>query len=605
MGGIFCATARDDVVPSVMQGLRSLERPGCDSFGLGMLVERQIQRRRAAGPLSSLEVLLADAPISATTVIGHTRWATHGERCRRNAHPHASSSVAVVHSGVVENHSELRAELGREGVQFRSETDSEVIVWLLNRELAGGAQPMAALRAVLPRLQGSYALAVICAHHGDCVYAARRGVPLSAGRSAAASWLSTDEAALGSFARETVPLEDGQIAELSPGRVRLFDSQLDQRAPRWHRGASPAVRRHSEQMISSIGPGEILVQPAIVERVLSELRHDVASGKPERWCGPLWRAKRVLAVGSGASYHAAHVGRAWLERIAGIPVELELSSELEMRNPILEDGTMALLVSHSEEDEGALAALAHLKKRNVPTVVLTNVAENLMTRDADAVLDCGLGQKIGNSCTQAFVAQLGTLAASSIAIRRIRDGAGPSDPLPASILDVPDAMNAALDLEDEYASLGRRLADAGRGVYLGRGANYPLASVGALQLEALSQLPAEGLAGGELEHSSPALTESRVPVILVAPSDGTLPKTLSDARDVIARGGEPMLLGDTGSALAAMEYELPCLSLGPIEPTWAPMVLAIALQLVAYHAARVRDWQLERPSDSRIAANAR
>lgn len=242
MGGIFCATARDDVVFSVMKGLRSLERQGCDSVGLGMLVGRQIQRRRAAGSISSLEVLLADAPVFATTVIGHTRWATHGESCRRNAHPHASARVAVVHSGIVENHRELRAELEWEGVQFRSETDSEVIVWLLDRELAGGAQPMVAMRNVLPRLRGPYAIAVISAQRGDCVYAACCGIALSAARSLDASWLSTDAGALSGFAQELVPLEDRQIAELTPGRVRIFDSRLEQRAPRWQRCPSASVR---------------------------------------------------------------------------------------------------------------------------------------------------------------------------------------------------------------------------------------------------------------------------------------------------------------------------------------------------------------------------
>ena len=603
MGGIFCATAREDIVPSVVTGLGSLVRFGRDSIGLGMLVERQIQRRRATGSVPSLESLLADAPAVATTVIGHTRWATHGERCRRNAHPHASSRVAVVHSGIIENHGELRAQLVRQGVQFRSETDTEVIVWLLNRELADGAHPMAALRTVLPRLQGSYALAMICAGYGESIYAARRGIALIAGRSSDASWLSTDAAALAAFAQETVALEDGQLAELTPGRVRLFDSQLQQRAPRWHRPAAPSVRQKSEQMISIPAHGDILMQPAMIERILHALRQDTASGHADRWCGPLWRAKRILAVGGGSSYHAAHVGRTWLEQIAGIPVELELSSELETRKPVLEDGTMALLVCESEEDPDALSSLAHLKSRRVPTVVLTNVGANRMVQDAEAVLDLGLGQQLGALGTQAFVAELGALAAASIAIRHIRDGGVPNGPLHASIHGLPDAMNAALDREDEYAALGRRLAAAGRAVYLGRGTNHPLALVGALQLELLSDLTAEGLAGGELHHSAPTLIESGVPAILVAPSDETLPKTLSDAREVIARGGEATLLGDAGSARIAMEHGLSCVGIGPVAPSWAPIVFAIGLQLIAYHAGRARARQPTLTADPVLTAS--
>jgi glucosamine--fructose-6-phosphate aminotransferase (isomerizing) len=460
------------------------------------------------------------------------------------------------------------------------------------------------LRSVLPRLHGSYALAMICAGYGDCMYAARRGIALNAGRSSEAAWLSTDSAALAAFARETVPLEDGQVAELTPGRVRLFDSQLQQRAPRWHRVAAPSARQKSEQRISTPAHAEILMQPAMIQRVLHELQRDTASGQADRWCGPLWRAKRILAVGAGSSYHAAHVGRTWLEQIGGIPVELELSSELETRELMLEDGTMALLVSDSEEDADALSALALLKNQRVPTVVLTNVGANVMARDADAVLDIGLGRHMGALGTQAFVAQLGALAAASIAIRHIRDGGVLNDALHASIVDLPDAMNAALDLEDEYAALGRRLAGAGRAVYLGRGTNHPLALVGALQLGLLSELAAEGLAGGELQHSAPTLIESGVPAILVAPNDEVLPKTISDAREVIARGGEPVLLGDAASATLAMEHGLPCIGTGPVAPRWTPIVFSIGLQLIAYHAGRARQQQMELPAKPGVTASA-
>jgi glucosamine--fructose-6-phosphate aminotransferase (isomerizing) len=562
-----------------------------------MLVQRQIRRRRAAGPLSALEALLVDEPVFSTTVIGQTCWATHGERCRRNARPHASARVAIVHAGVVENHAELRAEIEEDGVQFRSETDSEIIVWLLNRELADGANPMAAMQTVLPRLEGSYALALICARRGGRVYAAQKGIAFSAARSANASWLSTDETALRSFAEEMVPLQDGQIAELTPGRVRILDSQLEQRPPRWQRSVSTSVRRRSEQGMSSAAYAEILGQPAMVGRVLRQFEQDIASNDLERWCGPLWRAKRLLAVGSGMSHHAAHVGRTWLERIGGIPVEVELSSELEVRKPVLEPGTMALLVSHGGEDNGALAALAHLKERGVPTVVLTNAVPSRVAREADAVLDGGLGQDIGTAYTRGFVAQLGTLAAASIAMHRLRNAVVPTEQLPASLLSVPGAMRAALDVEAECAFLGQSLAFAGRAVYLGRGVNHPLARMGALQLEISSGLPATGLAGGELDHSAVALGEARVPVVLVAPQDETFDRTLSDAKEVMARGGKPMLLGDARSASVAIEHDIPSVALGPPEPVWAPLVLATALQLVAYHAGVARHRQQSRPSN--------
>jgi glucosamine--fructose-6-phosphate aminotransferase (isomerizing) len=453
------------------------------------------------------------------------------------------------------------------------------------------------MRTVLPRLQGSYALALICARRVGRVYAARSGIALSAARSTDASWLSTDETALRSFAEEMVPLEDGQIAELTPGRVRIVDSELEQRPPRWRRRGSTSVRRRSEQGMSSAAYAEILAQPAIVGRVLRQLEHDVLSDELERWCGPLWRAKRLLAVGSGTSHHAAHVGRTWLERIGGIPVEVELSSELDMRKPVLEPGTMALVLSHTGEEEDALAALAYLKKRGVPTVVLSNAIAGRVAREADAVVDGGLGRGIGTAYTRGFVAQLATLAAASIAMHRLRNAVEPAVQLPASLLSVPDAMRAALDVEAECVFLGQSLAFAGRAVYLGRGANHPLALMGALQLEISSGLPVRGLAGGELDQGAVALGEAGVPVVLIAPQDESFDRTLSDAQRVVERGGKPVLLGDARSASVAMEHGMSSVALGSPEPVWAPLVLATALQLVAYHTGVARHRQSWRPAN--------
>lgn len=596
MGGIFCATGHDDEIPRVMEGLANLKHGGYDSAGLGVLTDRQIQRRRAKGPLSFLAALLADEPIIATTVIGHIRWATHGEPSRQNAHPHASSRVAVVHSGIIENHAELRAELERDGAQFRSDTDSEVIVWLLDRELGNRADPMVALQNVLPRLRGSYALGVICPQHDDRVYAAQRGSPLALARAAGASWLASDAAALGRFADESVPLGDGQIAELSPGQVRIFDARLERLAPRWNRIATPANTQDSGEH-EIFTRKEIVEQPAIVERTLRELQSDMNSGELEGWCGPLWRAGRILAIGCGTSYHAAYVARAWLEQIAGIPVELELGSELSTRKPILTQGTMALLVSQSGETADTLGALRYLKKRDVPTVALVNVASSAMAREADTVLDCRAGQEVGIALGKAFVTQLCALSAASLAIRRLKHGGSQGDGMPASIFDVPQAMKGALELEDQCAAVGRRIAEADRAIYLGRGVSHPLALEGALELKALSNVHAEGLPAGELKHGHLWLIERGTPAVVVAPHDATFDKTLANVREVIARGGEPILVGDSHTAVIAKRDELQCIAAGGVDPVWSPLVFAVPLQLIAYHAARARNRNLNRPQN--------
>ena len=584
MGGIFGATALDDVVSSVMRGLADLDRPGYDSVGLGVLVDRQIRRRRVSGPLASLEELLATEPAQAGTVIGHARWATHGEPSRHNAHPHASSRVAVVHNGIIDNCRELRDSLQRDGVQFRSETDTEVIVWMLDQELAAGAHPLLALRNVLPRLQGSFAIGVLCAQHEQQLFGARRGRPLYAALAGGTAWLSSDAAALARVAPESVHFEDGQIAALTPGKVRLFDMELRPLTTKWVQSPTEApTGKSGEHTIFS--RHELATQAALLETTLHELGRDMKSGKLERWCGPLWRADRILAVGSGSAFYAAYAARAWLEQIAGVPVELELASELRTRRPILAKGTTALVVSGSDDTDEPLAALRYLRTRDVPTVALVDEPDGAVGREADAIIDCAGEGEAGMGITRGFSDPLRLLAAASLAIRRLRQGGTEAHGMSAAILALPEAIRSALGLEDQCARLGRRLVDAGHAVYLGSGASYPLALEAALKLTALSPVRAEGFAAGELSHGLDAIIQRGTPVVVVAPHDATFERTLAQVREVIARGGEPVLVGDAHTAARAKADELPCIAAGQVDPVWSPLVLSVPLQLITYHAA--------------------
>jgi len=596
MCGIFGASAVDNVIPQLMQGLGDLEYRGYDSAGLGALENGRIVRRRSQGPVASLAELLEAEPLSAGTAIGHTRWATHGAPRRHNAHPHATARVAVVHNGIIENHAELRAELEQAGAQFRSDTDSEVVAWLLDRELATGTQPLHALQRVLPRLHGSYALALVCAGYDKRVFATRRGSPLAVARAGRAAWLASDAEALSRVAHEAVLLEDGHIAELRPGEVRLFDERLQEIEPSWRRiETSGGVLDRGQH--ATFTHKEIYEQPAILEQALAELTADLAAGRAARWCGPLWRAKRIVAVACGTSYYAAQTSRTWLEQVAQIPVDLELGSEFQTRQPILAEGTVALLVSQSGETADTLAALRYLRERNVPTVALVNVHASTMAMEADAVLSCRAGREVGVASTKAFTAQLFALAAASIAIRTLRGNGTNAElgDLLGSLSKVPEAVRGALELEESCAAVGRKLANAHQVIYLGRGASYPLALEGALKLKELSYVHAEGFAAGELKHGPLALVERGTPVIVVAPSDATFNKTLSNVREVLARGGEPVLVGDPHTASIAKRDGLPCIATPPIEPLWAPLVMAVPLQMLAYHAACAGDRNVDRP----------
>ena len=596
MCGIFGAAGHGNVIPQLMRGLADLEYRGYDSAGLGALMDGRIVRRRVEGALTRLAALLAAEPLEARTAIGHTRWATHGAPLRHNAHPHATARVAVVHNGIIENHAALRAELTLGGAVFRSETDSEVAAWLVDRQLERGVTPLEAVRAATARLTGSYALVFVFAGHGNMLIATRRGSPLAIAQSERGSFVASDPDALARVAQEAVLLRDGDLAELRPQRVRVFDANLEERVTSALR-LSCAGAELDRGAHSTYTHKEIHEQPGILERALGELRADLAEGRAERWCGSLWRASRVTAVACGTSYYAAFVARSWFEHIAGLPMELELGSELHARAPLSSPGTHALLVSQSGETADTLGALRTLKARGIPTVALVNVATSSMAREADAMLACRAGREVGVASTKAFTAQLFSLAAAAVAVRHARGLGTPEelDHLLSSLSNVPEAVRGALELEHTCVELGRTLAKASQVLYLGRGAGHPLALEGALKLKELSYVHAEGFAAGELKHGPLALVDAGTPVIVLAPSDTHIDKTFSNVREVLARGAEPVLIGDPSAAARAQSEGIRSIAVPAVDPVWAPIVMAIPLQLMAYHAACAAGRDVDRP----------
>ncbi|MEM7434231.1 MAG: SIS domain-containing protein [Myxococcota bacterium] len=591
MAGIFCATAQEDVVPRAMRGLALVEHLGCDSAGLGVLVDRRIQRRRVEGALAALRQLLSDEPLAASTVIGHTRKATLGRPSRRNAHPHASARVAVVHSGIIENHRELRAELEREGAQFRSETDSEAVVWLIERQLTQRVHPMRALQRVLPRLEGTYALAAIFAQHEDRVYAARRGVPLYAGRADGSAWLASTEEAIANFAEETVAIEDGQIAELLPGQVRIYDGELKPHAPRWPRQIGPRPTSGT-QLLASVTDEHILAQPRVVGELLARLREDLGNGRAETWCGPLSRADRVLAVGGGPSYPLACIARSWFEDLAGIPVETELVSEVEARRAHRGGRTVALVIPHAVNDEESYEAIRHLKRHGIPTVALASASSEL-GREADRVLHAPL-PSIVPSAESPLAVQLASLAAAAVAARSVRSGRIDEDGPGRSIFSVPQAMETALALGDSCVSAGRDIANFGHAMYLGRGLSHPVACLGAHQLRLHAHVAADGFAGGELRYRLPEGSGRPTPAVVLAPSDGMRDKTLRDARTLIQRGSKAVVVSDSESPDESAAGGVEWFKVDRVDPVWSPLSFSVPLQLLAFHVARARKWIAER-----------
>jgi glucosamine--fructose-6-phosphate aminotransferase (isomerizing) len=348
----------------------------------------------------------------------------------------------------------------------------------------------------------------------------------------------------------------------------------------------------SSSSVADLARNDVANQPAQVDRVLRMLARDLGSGDLERWCGPLWRADRILAIGCGDSYHAAHVAQTWFEQIAGIPLEIELSWELAVRRAIFAPGTVPLVLSSSETDADSLAALRYLKRRNVPAVALVHGSSSSVAQEADVVLDC-TQPDLGTGRTVAFLHQLCALAAATIAARHIRDGLGVRDGLPPAIANVPRAMEAALALEEPCAELGRRIADAGRAVFVGRGAGCPLAALGAGRLEAATRLRAGVFNGGDLKYRSRWGIQTGTPSVVLALDSGNVREAVSDARHVIAGGGKPWLIGATSAPITVPHEELRSIFVDGIDPLWAPFALSIPLQLVACHAARAIESSLQ------------
>ena len=587
MGGLFAATGQGDVVPTVMNGLAYLAHPECDTSGLGVLAEHRIERRRVGGPLNSLADLLVEAPISATTVIGHTEHTAHRSPSRRNAQPHASSRVAVAQVGTIENHAALRLELEAEGVHFRSDVEGEVIVWLLDRQLAKGTLPITALHRVLQRLRGSFGIAFICPRFNDRVYAAHRGSSLAVGKSRPTAMIASSTPALRQCSEEWMTLGDGQLAELRPGRARVFNAALEPCVPSWN-PRPPAVPSGLEPMTTMTGSTfeEIARQPDLVAGLLDSLAQDLESGDAERWCGPLSGADRILAIGSGDSYRAAEIGRVWLEQIANIPVELERSSELATRSAVFREGLVPLVVCGSESAEEDQSAFRHLRRRSLKSVAVVHGS----TRDIAAQADFVLGQAnlFGASSRASFLAQLCVLAAAAIAAGRLRNTASADERSLRSLFSVPHAMRAALGAEESCAKLGSRLAKVGGGLLVGREMSRPLAEIGARRLSALAGLTALGLAGGELEYLPLQRLDKGTPVMILVPDGGSAEQALTDAQRLASLGGEPWLIGDAATTELAMRRQFRCIAVEPSDPRWAVFTLLGPIELIAAYAASGR-----------------
>ncbi len=589
---------RGPVVGQLVASLKRLEYRGYDSAGLATLEGLRIERRRAEGKLRNLEERLRYYPPSGRTGIGHTRWATHGKPTESNAHPHATENVAVVHNGIIENFSELRAELERNGAHFDSETDTEVVAHLVESYLKNGYSPQDAVQASLPRLRGAFALAFLFKAHDDLLIGARKGSPLAIGHGDGEVYLGSDAIALAPLTDKITYLEDGDWAVLTRTMCVIYsaDGSVVQRETSKSGVSSLLVDKANYRHFMA---KEIHEQPTVAGTTLAHYL-DMAA---KRVALPLTlpfdfkSIQRISIAACGTASYAGHIAKYWFERLARLPVEIDVASEFRYREAPLRRGDLAIVISQSGETADTLAALRYAKGQGVHTISVVNVPTSTIARESESVLPTLAGPEIGVASTKAFICQLIVLAALAVSAGKERGKLSEIDEakLVRELIEVPRLIAAALLIEPQIEKLARYIADSRDVLYLGRGTSAPLALEGALKLKEISYIHSEGYAAGELKHGPIALIDEAVPVVVIAPYDEVFEKTVSNMQEVAARGGKIILITDAKGALEATVDTLMTIVLPEMVASFTPMVYAIPVQLLAYHTALVRGADVDQP----------
>ncbi|PKO37298.1 MAG: glutamine--fructose-6-phosphate transaminase (isomerizing) [Betaproteobacteria bacterium HGW-Betaproteobacteria-6] len=597
MCGIVAAAANKNVVPVLVEGLKKLEYRGYDSAGLAVIAGNGIERVRSVGRVAELEA--ASSSTSATTGIAHTRWATHGVPCERNAHPHVSGSIAVVHNGIIENYETLRSELSAQGYVFTSDTDTESIAHLVQATLKTEPDLFKAVQITCKRLVGAYAIAVIDHTQPGKVIVAREGSPLLLGVSETGNYAASDASALLQVTRNMVYLENGDIAELTASNVRItrLDGTPVQRPVHVSQLSAAAVELGNYQhymqkeifeqpealanTLEIVG-GSKTIQPGIFGAEAGNLLADVDS---------------ILILACGTSSHSGFTARYWLERIAGVPCNVEIASEYRYRTSVPNPRQLIVAISQSGETADTLAALRHAKSLGqTKTLAICNVPESAIVRECALRFITRAGPEIGVASTKAFTTQLAALFLLTLVAAKVKGRL--SEEQEATYIHqlrhLPVAVNKVLELEDEIKAWAQRFADKHHALFLGRGRHYPIAMEGALKLKEISYIHAEAYPAGELKHGPLALVDANMPVISVAPNDLLLDKLKSNLKEVQARGGELYVFADADSEIPESDG-VHILRLPEHYGELSPILHVIPLQLLSYHVSLVKGTDVDKP----------
>jgi glucosamine--fructose-6-phosphate aminotransferase (isomerizing) len=600
MCGIVGAVAERNVVPILMEGLRRLEYRGYDSAGIAVMNDESVTRLRRLGKVQELQNALDADPLKGYTGISHTRWATHGAPSETNAHPHMSNNdIAVVHNGIIENYEELRDDLRKNGYEFESETDTEVVAHRIRHHLESTGDLAGAVKATVAELKGAYALAVMCASDPHKLVLARAGCPVVVGLGIDENFVASDVAALLPVTRNFMFLDEGDVAVVERKRVTIYDrngEQVERPVKESELTADAAERGNFRHFMQK----EIHEQGRAVGRTLEDR---IANGRVlDAAFGPaaneiLDRTRVVHIVACGTSYHAGLVARYWIEQLCRLPCSVEIASEYRYRSPVVPENALFVTISQSGETADTLAALRAAKDMNyLSTLTICNVPESSMVRESELVMMTRAGPEIGVASTKAFTTQLAALALLTIALAR-RNGLEDKQEriLVAQLAELPGLIDQVLTLDSAIETLAEHFVDKHHALFLGRGVQNAVAMEGALKLKEISYIHAEAYAAGELKHGPLALVDEDMPVVTVAPDDELLEKLKSNLQEVRARGGELFVFADPrvqfGDRVGIHTMRMPAL----IEDFQAPILYTIPLQLLAYHVAVLKGTDVDQP----------
>jgi glutamine---fructose-6-phosphate transaminase (isomerizing) len=588
MCGIVGILGKEPVALGIVEALRRLEYRGYDSAGVATLENGTIERRRAPGKLKNLEARLHEEPMLGIAGIGHTRWATHGAANETNAHPHTAGDVVIVHNGIIENFRELKEELIAKGHKFDTQTDTEVVAHLIADRRSAGEKPVAAVKSVLSRLHGAFAFAILFRDEHDLLIGARQGSPLAVGHGDGEMFLGSDAIALAPFTNKVTYLEDGDWVVLTRNSLQIFDGEHKEvlRPMSFSQASSMLVDKGNHRHFMA---KEIAEQPEVVGHTLAEYL-DFSAQKvriPEKMAFDFAKLDRISITACGTASYAGLAAKYWFERYARLPVEVDIASEFRYREAPLSKNGLAIVISQSGETADTLAALRYAKSQGQHTLAVVNVPESTIARECEMVVRTFAGPEIGVASTKAFTCQLSALACLALLAAKQRGHLTPEreSELVHALIEAPRHMAEVMKIEKQITSVAKDVSTARDVLFLGRGISYPIALEGALKLKEISYIHAEGYAAGELKHGPIALVDEHVPIIVLAPRDDLYEKTVSNMEEVAARGGKIIMVTDAAGVAANAHKASASISMPECHPFATPLVYAVPMQLLAYHAA--------------------